>query len=85
MCSAALDRHADVLLAMIASVEQQEVRWHLAPLVAGLELGPSQAEQVADQLEDYLDDSQIVRVTRCKPAPTSPATTRSSSSVSPSS
>ena len=39
------------------------MRWHLAPLVAGLEFGPSLAERVADQLEDYLDDdSQIVRV-----------------------
>ena len=61
--ASALNRHADVLLAMIASIEQQEVRWHLAPLVARLELGSAQAEQVATQLEDYLDDdSQIVRV-----------------------
>ena len=59
----ALERHADALLAMIATIEQQEVRWHLAPLVARLELGRSQAAQVATLLMDYLDDdSQIVRV-----------------------
>jgi len=33
----ALDHHADGLLAMIATIEQPEVRWHLPPLVARLE------------------------------------------------
>ncbi len=57
-----LKPYAKLLLGPLALVEQKEVRWHVAPMLARLELSAAQRRQVFDILLGYLSDtSSIVR------------------------
>ena len=50
------------VIQLAATVEQQEVRWHLAQLVSRLKLSPRERRRVADILAEYLTDaSKIVK------------------------
>jgi hypothetical protein len=55
--------HKRRLLDLVAGVEQQEVRWHLAQILPRLRLTPGERERAATLLESFLDDrSSIVQV-----------------------
>jgi hypothetical protein len=55
--------HAPALLEAAERAEQQEVRWHLAPILARLALTEAQATRAVAFLRDWLGDpSRIVRV-----------------------
>jgi len=57
-----LQRYKIELLGLMAEVEQQEVRWHLAAVVPRLELNARERQRVVTILQEYLKDrSSIVR------------------------
>lgn len=57
-----LQRYKKELLGLMAEVDQQEVRWHLAAMVARLTLNAKERQTAADLLRTYLEDrSSIVR------------------------
>jgi hypothetical protein len=49
--------HADALLEIAATAEQEEVRRHAAQLLARTELGEERAREAADVLERYVSDA----------------------------
>lgn len=54
--------HKPLLLDTLARVEQKEVRWHVAPMLARLPLAPAERKRVVDVLIGYLNDpSSIVK------------------------
>jgi hypothetical protein len=54
--------HADALIDIAATADQQEVRWHAAQMLARTELSPERAQQATEVLDGYLeDDSRIVQ------------------------
>jgi hypothetical protein len=57
-----LQPYKDLLLNQVATIEQQEVRWHVAQMLPRLELSPAERRQVLEILLGYLDDeSKIVK------------------------
>jgi predicted YcjX-like family ATPase len=52
------------LLGRIAAIDQKEVRWHVAQMLARLALTPKQRDKAVKLLREYLanSDSQIVKV-----------------------
>ena len=53
-----------LLLKPLANVEQAEVRWHVAPMLARLPLSKSEQAGVVDELTGYMNDrSSIVKTT----------------------
>lgn len=55
--------HRERLLAEYATIDQQEVRWHVAQLLPRLDLHGEDLERAVARLSGFLDDeSQIVRV-----------------------
>lgn len=58
-----LQPHKVELLEEVAKVEQQEVRWHVAQMIARLGLSAEEFGQAAEILREYLEDkSKIVKV-----------------------
>ncbi len=58
-----LEPYRDALLTRVGSLEQQEVRWHVAQIVPRLAWAPAEAPRIFDLLVSYLDDdSKIVQV-----------------------
>ena len=54
--------HKNRLIEKIASVEQQEVRWHIAQLFSRVKWNPDERRRVRDILWTYLaDESKIVK------------------------
>lgn len=57
-----LKPYTELLVGTLALAEQKEVRWHVAPMLARLELSDAQRRQVFDTLLGYLNDpSSIVK------------------------
>jgi hypothetical protein len=57
-----LSAHKKELLGLLASEEQQEVRWHLAVMVPRLSLNAKERQVVVESLQRYLQNrSSIVR------------------------
>ena len=57
-----LRAHKTALLGPLARIEQQQVRWHVAPMLARLTLSPTERKCVVDTLLAYTNDrSSIVR------------------------
>ena len=57
-----LDPHKRVLLSFASTIQEKEVRWHMAQMLPRLELSPSERRRVAALLFNYLEDaSQIVK------------------------
>jgi hypothetical protein len=57
-----LDRHKRALLSFASTVQEKEVRWHMAQMLPRLELSPSERRRVVALLFKYLEDaSQIVQ------------------------
>jgi hypothetical protein len=57
-----LKPHKTLLLSSLSRAEQKELRWHVAPMLARLELSTAERRQVFDILLGYLDDpSSIVK------------------------
>ena len=58
-----LEPHKAELLEEVAKVEQQEVRWHVAQMIARLDLSAEEMGRALEILRQYLEDkSKIVRV-----------------------
>ena len=54
--------HKAELLGLLAETEQQELRWHLAPMVSRLDLNRAERRKATAVLKSYLDDrSSIVK------------------------
>ena len=52
----------EVLLQEVSSIDQQEVRWHVAQMLPRLELSPAERYQAVQILTSYLEDkSKIVQ------------------------
>lgn len=63
-----LQRHKRELLGLMAETKQQELRWHLAAMVARFELNVKERELVRGLLNNYLQDrSSIVRTSALQP------------------
>lgn len=57
-----LQPYKEQLLGSIASIDQQEVRWHVAQLLSRLAFNPGERQTAVRILRGYLDDrSQIVK------------------------
>ena len=57
-----LEPHKRVLLSFASTVQEKEVRWHMAQMLPRLELSPSERRRVVALLFKYLEDaSQIVK------------------------
>ena len=57
-----LKRHKQALLSFASTVQEKEVRWHMAQMIPRLELSPSERRRAVALLFKYLDDaSQIVK------------------------
>ncbi len=57
-----LKPHKTVLIQQVATIEQQEVRWHVAQMILRLELSEEEWSSVTEILFGYLDDkSKIVQ------------------------
>jgi HEAT repeat protein len=57
-----LQRHKQVLLSFASTVQEKEVRWHMAQMIPRLELSPSERRRAVALLFKYLEDgSQIVK------------------------
>src|ERR1039457_250010 len=57
-----LRRHKQALLSFASTVQEKEVRWHMAQMIPRLELSPSERRRAVALLFKYLEDgSQIVK------------------------
>jgi hypothetical protein len=57
-----LEPHKRRLLSFASTVQEKEVRWHMAQMLPRLKLSPSERRRVAALLFNYLEDaSQIVK------------------------
>jgi hypothetical protein len=57
-----LQSHKRIILNKIATIPQQEVRWHVAQILPRLKLTPKERDHAASILFDYLEDkSSIVK------------------------
>ena len=57
-----LKRHKQALLSFASTVQEKEVRWHMAQMIPRLELSPSEKRRAVALLFKYLEDgSQIVK------------------------
>jgi len=57
-----LEQHKRALLSFASTVQEKEVRWHMAQMLPRLELSPSERRRVVALLFKYLEDaSQIVK------------------------
>ena len=57
-----LKRHKQALLSFASTVQEKEVRWHMAQMIPRLELSPSERRRAVALLFKYLEDgSQIVK------------------------
>ena len=57
-----LQRHKRALLSFASTIQEKEVRWHIAQMLPRVELSPIEKRSVVALLFKYLDDpSQIVR------------------------
>jgi hypothetical protein len=57
-----LDPYKQALLSFASTVQEKEVRWHMAQMLPRLELSPSEKRRVVALLFKYLEDSsQIVK------------------------
>jgi hypothetical protein len=57
-----LQRHKQALLSFASTVQEKEVRWHMAQMIPRLELSPSEKRRAVALLFKYLEDgSQIVK------------------------
>jgi hypothetical protein len=57
-----LKRHKQALLSFASTVQEKEVRWHMAQMIPRLELSPSERRRAVALLFKYIEDgSQIVK------------------------
>lgn len=62
ICPALLQPHKRIILSKIASIPQQEVRWHTAQMLPRLKLTPKERDHAVSILFHYLEDkSSIVK------------------------
>ena len=62
ICPALLQPHKRLILSKIASIPQQEVRWHVALILPRLKLTTKEGDHAISVLFDYLEDkSSIVK------------------------